>query len=156
MEQVELQGISLRYSATEPAGVEKVDMSGMMSKTLGKEASNKWESGPFTVHRGKPAGFSYRIQEGQLSEYITDVKVSIGETSGELQSDGSYKLTYEMDGPNSSLGGQKITVKVTTKGNTHAWHDNSYSYGDLLGMIEFYDAENLVFYDGADVYKRQA
>ena len=148
MEQVELQGISLRYSATEPAGVEKVDMSGMMSKTLGKEASNKWESGPFTVHRGKPAGFSYRIQEGQLSEYITDVKVSIGETSGELQSDGSYKLTYEMDGPNSSLGGQKITVKVTTKGNTHAWHDNSYSYGDLLGMIEFYDAENLVFYDG--------
>ena len=25
---------------------------------------------------------------------------------------------------------------------------NTYSYGDLLGMIEFYDAENLVFYDG--------
>ena len=30
-----------------------------------------------------------------------------------------------------------------------AWHEGSYSYGDLLGMIEFYDAENLVFYDGA-------
>ena len=29
------------------------------------------------------------------------------------------------------------------------WHEGSYSYGDLLGMIEFYDAENLVFYDGA-------
>ena len=28
------------------------------------------------------------------------------------------------------------------------WHEGSFSYGDLLGMIEFYDAENLVFYDG--------
>ena len=150
MEQLELQGISLRYSAfaTKPEGVETVDMSGMMSQTLGNLANNTWNSGPFTVYRGKPAGFSYRIQKGQLSDYITSVEVSIGETSEVVeQSDGSYKLTYAVDG--YSLGGQKITVKVQTKGRTSAWHDNTYSYGDLLGMIEFYDAENLVFYDGA-------
>ena len=150
MEQLELQGISLQYSAsaTEPEGVETVDMSGMMSQTLGDLANNSWSSGTFTVYGGKPVGFSYRIQKGQLSEYITGVEVSIGETSKVVeQSDGSYKLTYEVDG--YSLGGQEITVKVTTKGSTQAWHDNSYSYGDLLGMIEFYDAENLVFYDGA-------
>ena len=75
------------------------------------------------------------------------MKVSIGETSEVVdQGDGSYKLTYKMDGPNSSLGGCKITVKVTTKG---ALYNDTYSYGDLLGMIEFYDADNLVFYDGA-------
>ena len=68
--------------------------------------------------------------------------------SGVEQSDGSYKLTYDV-GSTFSLGGCKITVKVQTKGGTSAWHDNTYSYGDLLGMIEFYDAENLVFYDGA-------
>ena len=149
MEQLELQGISLRYSAsaTKPEGVETVDMRGMMSQTLGNLANNTWNSGPFTVYGGKPVGFSYRIQKGQLSDYITGVEVSIGETSGVEQSDGSYKLAYAVDG--YSLGGQKITVKVTTKGGTSAWHDNTYSYGDLLGMIEFYDAENLVFYDGA-------
>ena len=146
MEQLELQGISLQYSAsaTKPDGVETVDMRGMMSQTLGKEANNSWESGTFTVYRGKPVGFSYRIQKGQLSEYISDVNVSIGGKSGELQDDGSYKLTYEVDV--HSLGGCQITVEVKTKG---ALHDNSYSYGDLLGMIEFYDAKNLVFYDGA-------
>ena len=145
MEQLELQGISLRYSAsaTEPEGVETVDMRGMMSQTLGKEANNSWESGTFTVYRGKPVGFSYRIQKGQLSEYISDVNVSIGGKSGELQDDGSYKLTYEVDV--HSLGGCQITVKVKTKG---ALYNDTYSYGDLLGMIEFYDAENLVFYDG--------
>ena len=150
MEQLELQGISLRYSAftTPPVGVETVDMSGMMSQTLDNLANKKWESGTFTVYRGKPVGFSYRIQEGQLSEYIDGVEVSIGGKSGDLQSDGSYKLTYDV-GETFSLGGCKITVKVKTKGNTQYWHDNSYSYGDLLGMIEFYDAENLVFYDGA-------
>ena len=150
MEQLELQGISLRYSAsaTKPEGVETVDMRGMMSQTLGNLANNTWNSGPFTVYRGKPAGFSYRIQKGQLSDYITGVEVSIGETSEVVeQSDGSYRLTYAVDG--YSLGGQKITVKVTTKGRNPAWLENSYSYGDLLGMIEFYDAENLVFYDGA-------
>ena len=149
-EQLELQGISLRYSAftTPPVGVETVDMSGMMSQTLDNLANKKWESGTFTVYRGKPVGFSYRIQEGQLSEYIDGVEVSIGGKSGDLQSDGSYKLTYDV-GETFSLGGCKITVKVKTKGNTQYWHDNSYSYGDLLGMIEFYDAENLVFYDGA-------
>ena len=153
MEQLELQGISLRYpaSATKPEGVETVDMSGMTSLTLGDLKNNSWDSGTFTVYGGKPVGFSYRIQEGQLSEYITDVEVSIGETSKVVeQSDGSYKLTYDV-GSTSSLGGCKITVKVTTKGGTSAWHDNSYSYGDLLGMIEFYDAKNLVFYDG-DAY----
>ncbi len=149
MEQMELQGISLRYSATAPEGVETVDMSGMMSQTLGNLANNTWNSGLFTVYRGKPAGFSYRIQKGQLSDYITNVEVSIGAVSGVEQSDGSYKLTYEKDGPNSSLSGCQITVKVTTKGNNPAWLENSYSSGDLLGMIEFYDAENLVFYDGA-------
>ncbi len=150
MEQLELQGISLQYSAftTPPVGVETVDMSGMMSQTLDNLANKKWESGTFTVYRGKPVGFSYRIQEGQLSEYIDGVEVSIGGKSGDLQSDGSYKLTYDV-GETFSLGGCKITVKVKTKGNTQYWHDNSYSYGDLLGMIEFYDAENLVFYDGA-------
>ena len=150
MEQLELQGISLQYSAsaTAPVGVETVDMSGMMSQTLGDLATNSWSSGTFTVYGGKPVGFSYRIQKGQLSDYITDVEVSIGETSGVAQGDGSYKLTYDV-GSTFSLGGCKITVKVTTKGSTQAWHDNSYSYGDLLGMIEFYDAENLVFYDGA-------
>ena len=151
MEQLELQGISLRYSAfaTKPEGVETVDMSGMMSQTLGNLANNTWNSGPFTVYRGKPAGFSYRIQKGQLSDYITSVEVSIGETSEVVeQSDGSYKLTYDV-GSTFSLGGCNITVKVQTKGGTSAWHDNTYSYGDLLGMIEFYDAENLVFYDGA-------
>ena len=151
MEQMELQGISLQYSAsaTKPEGVETVDMSGMMSQTLGNLANNTWNSGPFTVYRGKPAGFSYRIQKGQLSDYITSVEVSIGETSEVVeQSDGSYKLTYDV-GSTFSLGGCKITVKVQTKGGTSAWHDNTYSYGDLLGMIEFYDAENLVFYDGA-------
>ena len=150
MEQLELQGISLQYSApaTAPVGVETVDMSGMTSLPLRTEANNTWNSGTFTVYRGKPVSFSYRIQKGQLSDYITDVKVSIGETSKVVeQSDGSYKLTYEVDG--DSLGGQKITVEVKTKGGTTAWHDNTYSYGDLLGMIEFYDAENLVFYDGA-------
>ena len=149
MEQLELQGISLRYSAfaTKPEGVEAVDMSGMMSQTLGDLANNSWSSGTFTVYGGKPVGFSYRIQKGQLSEYITDVEVSIGAVSGVEQSDGSYRLTYAVDG--YSLGGQKITVKVQTKGGNPAWLENSYSYGDLLGMIEFYDAENLVFYDGA-------
>lgn len=77
------------------------------------------------------------------------MEVSIGETSEVVeQSDGSYKLTYDV-GSTFSLGGQKITVKVQTKGGNPAWLENSYSYGDLLGMIEFYDAENLVFYDGA-------
>ena len=150
MEQLELQGISLRYSAsaTKPVGVETVDMSGMMSQTLGNLANNTWNSGTFTVYRGKPAGFSYRIQKGPLSDYITNVEVSIGGVSGVEQSDGSYKLTYDV-GSTFSLSGCKITVKVQTKGGTSAWHDNTYSYGDLLGMIEFYDAENLVFYDGA-------
>ena len=151
MEQLELQGISLQYSAsaTAPVGVETVDMSGMMSQTLETLANNSWSSGPFTVYGGKPVGFSYRIQKGQLSEYITGVEVSIGETSKVVeQSDGSYKLTYDV-GSTFSLGGCKITVKVTTKGGNPAWLENSYSYGDLLGMIEFYDAENLVFYDGA-------
>ena len=146
MEQLELQGISLQYSAsaTKPEGVETVDMSGMMSQTLERQANNEWKSGTFTVYSGKPVGFSYRIQKGQLSEYITGVEVSIGGTSGVEQSDGSYKLTYEVDV--HSLGGCQITVKVTTKG---ALYNDTYSYGDLLGMIEFYDAENLVFYDGA-------
>ena len=150
MEQLELQGISLQYSAsaTAPEGVETVDMSGMMSQTLGNLANNSWSSGTFTVYGGKPVGFSYRIQKGQLSEYISNVEVSIGETSGVEQSDGSYKLTYDV-GSTFSLGGCKITVKVQTKGGNPAWLENSYSYGDLLGMIEFYDAENLVFYDGA-------
>ena len=150
MEQLELQGISLQYSAfaTKPEGVETVDMSGMMSQTLGTLANNSWSSGTFTVYRGKPAGFSYRIQKGPLSDYITNVEVSIGGVSGVEQSDGSYKLTYDV-GSTFSLGGCKITVKVQTKGGPSAWHDNTYSYGDLLGMIEFYDAENLVFYDGA-------
>ena len=151
MEQLELQGISLQYSAsaTKPEGVETVDMSGMMSQTLEVLANNKWESGTFTIYRGKPVGFSYRIQKGQLSKYITNVEVSIGETSKVVeQSDGSYKLTYDV-GSTFSLGGCKITIKVTTKGGNPAWLENSYSYGDLLGMIEFYDAENLVFYDGA-------
>ena len=151
MEQLELRGISLRYSAsaTKPEGVETVDMSDMMSLMLGTEANNnKCSSGTFTVYGGKPVGFSYRIQKGQLSKYITGVEVSIGETSEVVeQSDGSYKLTYKVDG--YSLGGQKITVKVTTKGGPMGWHEGSFSYGDLLGMIEFYDAENLVFYDGA-------
>jgi hypothetical protein len=125
-----------------------VDMSGMTSLMLGAEAyNNNCSSGPFTVYGGKPVGFSYRIQKGQLSNYITDVKVSIGETSGVAQGDGSYKLTYDV-GSTFSLSNQKITVKVTTKGSPMDWHDNTYSYGDLLGMIEFYDAENLVFYDG--------
>ena len=149
MEQLELQGISLQYSAsaTKPEGVETVDMSGMMSQTLEDLASNSWSSGTFTVYGGKPVGFSYRIQKGQLSEYITGVEVSIGGKSKVVeQSDGSYKLTYEVDG--YSLGDQKITVKVTTKGGNPDWLEGSYSYGDLLGMIEFYDAENLVFYDG--------
>ena len=150
MEQLELQGISLQYSAsaTAPVGVETVDMSGMMSQTLEDLASNNWSSGTFTVYGGKPVGFSYRIQKGQLSEYITGVEVSIGGKSKVVeQSDGSYKLTYEVDG--YSLGDQKITVKVTTKGGNPDWLEGSYSYGNLLGMIEFYDAENLVFYDGA-------
>ena len=151
-EQLELQGISLRYSAfaTPPEGVETVDMSEMMSLTLGTEAyNNKCSSGTFTVYSGKPVGFSYRIQKGQLSEYITGVEVSIGNTSKVVeQGDGSYKLTYDV-GETFSLGGQEITVKVKTKGNNPAWLENSYSHGDLLGMIEFYDAENLVFYDGA-------
>ena len=150
MEQLELQGISLQYSAsaTKPEGVETVDMSGMMSQTLEDLASNSWSSGTFTVYGGKPVGFSYRIQKGQLSEYITGVEVSIGGKSKVVeQSDGSYKLTYEVDG--YSLGDQKITVKVTTKGGNPDWLEGSYSYGNLLGMIEFYDAENLVFYDGA-------
>ena len=149
MEQLELQGISLQYSTTKPEGVETVDMSNMMSLTLDNLANKELSSGTFTVYRGKPVGFSYRIQKGQLSEYITGVEVSIGETSEVVeQSDGSYKLTYDV-GSTFSLGGCKITVKVTTKGGNPAWLDNSYSYGDLLGMIEFYDAENLVFYDGA-------
>ena len=150
MEQLELQGISLRNpaSATAPVGVATVDMSGMMRQTLEKLANNSWSSGTFTVYRGKPVGFSYRIQEGQLSDYIDDVEVSIGETRGVAQGDGSYKLTYDV-GEIFSSGGCRITVKVTTKGNTHYWRDNTYSYGDLLGMIEFYDAENLVFYNGA-------
>ena len=151
MEQLELQGISLQYSAsaTKPEGVETVDMSGMMSQTLEVLANNTWNSGTFTIYRGKPVGFSYRIQKGQLSKYITDVEVSIGETSKVVeQSDGSYKLTYDV-GETYSLGGCKITVKVQTNGGNPDWLKDSYSYGDLLGMIEFYDAENLVFYDGA-------
>ena len=152
MEQLELRGISLQYSAsaTKPEGVETVDMSGMTSLTLGTEAyNNNCSSGTFTVYGGKPVGFSYRIREGQLRDYITDVTVSIGgESTVVEQDDGSYKLTYDV-GSRDSLGGCQITVKVTTKGSPMGWHEGSYSYGDLLGMIEFYDAENLVFYDGA-------
>ena len=151
MEQLELQGISLQYSAsaTAPEGVETVDMSGMMSLTLGTEAyNNKCSSGTFTVYGGKPVGFSYRIQKGQLSKYIDDVEVSINGVSGVAQGDGSYKLIYDEVAPGYSLI-CKITVKVTTKGGNPDWRKDSYSYGDLLGMIEFYDAENLVFYDGA-------
>ena len=150
MEQMELQGISLRYSAsaTEPKGVETVDMRGMMSQTLDNLANKKWESGTFTVYGGKPVGFSYRIQKGQLSKYIDDVKVSINGVSGVKQGDGSYKLTYNEVNPGYSLI-CKITVEVTTQGGNPTWLEGSYSYGDLLGMIEFYDAENLVFYDGA-------
>ena len=152
MEQMELRGISLRYSAsaTKPEGVATVDMSKMMSLTLGTEANNnKCSSGAFTVYGGKPVGFSYRIQKGQLSDYITGVEVSIGNTSKVVdQGDGSYKLTYDV-GETFSLGGCQITVKVTTRGNNPGWRKDSFSYGDLLGMIEFYDAENLVFYDGA-------
>ena len=148
MEQMELQGISLRYSATPPVGVATVNMSGMTSLTLDNQANKSWESGTFTVYGGKPVGFSYRIQKGQLSEYITGVEVSIGGKSGELQDDGSYKLTYNEVNPGYSLI-CKITVKVTTKGGNPTWLEDSYSYGDLLGMIEFYDAENLVFYNGA-------
>lgn len=149
MEQLELQGISLRYpaSGTKPEGVETVDMSGMTSQTLENLANNTWNSGTFTVYRGKPVSFSYRIQEGQLRDYITGVTVSIGGESGVDQGDGTYKLTYDV-GSRDSLGGCQITVKVTTKGGPMAWHEGSYSYGDLLGMIEFYDADNLVFYDG--------
>ena len=150
MEQLELQGISLQYSAsaTKPEGVETVDMRGMMSQTLEDLANNKWSSGAFTVYGGKPVGFSYRIQKGQLSEYITGVEVSIGETSEVVeQSDGSYKLTYDV-GSTFSLSNHKITVEVKTKGGNPDWRKDSYSYGDLLGMIELYDAENLVFYDG--------
>ena len=152
MEQLELRGISLRNpaSATAPVGVETVDMSGMRSKTLEELANNKWDSGAFTVYRGKPVSFSYRIQEGQLRDYITGVTVSIGGESGVDQGDGTYKLTYDV-GSRDSLGGCQITVKVTTKGGPLGWHEGSYSYGDLLGMIEFYDAKNLVFYDG-DAY----
>ena len=60
MEQLELQGISLQYSAsaTKPEGVETVDMSGMMSQTLEVLANNTWNSGTFTIYRGKPVGFS--------------------------------------------------------------------------------------------------
>ena len=149
MEQLELQGISLQYpaSATAPEGVETVDMSGMMSLTLEDLVNNSCKSGAFTVYRGKPVSFSYRIQEGQLRDYITGVTVSIGGESGVDQGDGTYKLTYDV-GSRDSLGGCQITVEVKTKGNNKAWHDNTYSYGDLLGMIEFYDADNLVFYDG--------
>ena len=152
MEQLELRGISLRNpaSATAPVGVATVDMSGMMSLTLGIYANNnRCVSGRFTVYKGRPVGFSYRIQKGQLSEYIDSVEVSIGgESTVVEQDDGSYKLTYDV-GSRDSLGGCQITVEVKTKGNNKAWHDNTYSYGDLLGMIEFYDADNLVFYDGA-------
>ena len=147
MEQMELQGISLRYSATAPVGVETVDMRGMMSQTLDNLANKKWESGTFTVYGGKPVGFSYRIQKGQLSKYIDDVKVSINGVSGVKQGDGSYKLTYNEVNPGYSLI-CKITVEVTTQGGNPTWLEDSYSYGNLLGMIEFYDAENLVFYDG--------
>ena len=151
MEQLELRGISLQYSAsaTEPEGVETVDMRGMMSLTLGTEAyNNNCSSGTFTVYGGKPVGFSYRIQKGQLSNYITDVKVSIGgESTVVKQGDGSYKLTYDKVDPGYSLI-CKITVEVTTQGGNPDWRKDSYSYGDLLGMIEFYDADNLVFYDG--------
>ena len=63
------------------------------------------------------------------------MNVSIGGKSGELQDDGSYKLTYEVDV--HSLGGCQIIVKVKTKG---ALYNDTYSYGDLLGMIEFYAA----------------
>ena len=151
MEQLELQGISLQYSAsaTEPKGVERVDMRGMTSLTLGTEAYNNCSSGTFTVYGGKPVGFSYRIQKGQLSKYIDDVEVSIGNTSKVVdQGDGSYRLSYDV-GSTFSLSSCKITVTVKTKGGPLGWHDGTYSYGDLLGMIEFYDAENLVFYDGA-------
>ena len=151
MEQMELQGISLRYSAsaTEPKGVETVDMRGMTSLTLGTEAyNNNCSSGTFTVYGGKPVGFSYRIQKGQLRDYITGVTVSIGGESGVDQGDGTYKLTYDV-GSRDSLGGCQITVEVTTKGGNPDWRKDFYSYGDLLGMIEFYDAKNLVFYDGA-------
>ncbi len=57
MEQLELQGISLRYpaSATAPVGVETVDMSGMMSLTLENLANNSWNSGPFLPHSKRPA-----------------------------------------------------------------------------------------------------
>ena len=124
MEQLELRGISLRNpaSATAPVGVETVAMSGMMSLTLGIYANNnKCSSGTFTVYKGKPVSFSYRIQEGHLSKYIDDVEVSIGEVSGVDQGDGTYRLTYDV-GSIFSLGGCKITVTVKTKGGPLGWH----------------------------------
>ena len=133
MEQLEMQGISLQYSAfaTKPEGVETVDMRGMMSQTLGNLANNTWNSGTFTIYRGKPVGFSYRIQKGQLSKYITNVEVSIDGVSGVEQSDGSYKLTYDV-GETYSLGGCKITVKVQTNGGNPDWLKDSYCYGDAF------------------------
>ena len=76
---LEASGVQYSASATAPVGVETVDMSGMMSQTLENLANNSWSFGAFTVYGGKPVGFSYRIQKGQLSEYITGVEVSIGE-----------------------------------------------------------------------------
>ncbi len=71
-------------------------MRSMMSLTLGNYANNnKCSSGPFTVYKGRPVGFSYRIQEGQLSEYIERCGGLDRRGEWGRQSDGSYKLTYD-------------------------------------------------------------
>ena len=64
MEQLELQGISLQYSAsaTKPEGVETVDMERHDEPNAGETRKQQLEIRTFTVYGGKPVGFSYRIQ----------------------------------------------------------------------------------------------
>ena len=122
MEQLELQGISLQYSAsaTKPEGVETVDMSGMMSQTLGELATNSWSSGTFYCiwrktgrlflpHSKRPAQRVYHRCGG------LDRRDEWGRPRRR-----SYKLTYDV-GSTFSLDGCKITVKVTTKGGNPDW-----------------------------------
>ena len=178
MEQLELQGISLRYSAsaTKPEGVETVDMSGMMSQTLGNLANNTWNSGPFTVYRGKPAGFSYRIQKGQLKSK-TNKKTSGGEVidaysysyyfDGNILSENNRTFTYDKQGRLSNeavsgAGAYQISYTYDRFGNRAAMNRNgtatSYTYDQNNRLVQEVSGDQYTFYhydDRGNLYSKR-
>ena len=79
MEQLELQGISLQYSAsaTKPEGVETVDMSGMMSQTLGDLQTTAGAPGFLLYTAENRSAFPTAFKKASSAEHITGVDTLI-------------------------------------------------------------------------------